>query len=378
MATELAKVSLWINSCVEDMPLNFLDHHIKFGNSLIGATTELLKAGIPEDAFSPVDGDDKKLAKKIMSQNLFERKYKLLIEYKSEEQIKQAKRYAQLDEFVEKSTADVEAKKSQYKELRSSSTWTHQKLLADAWTAAFFWPINDKSPSPPTQATFRAMEQNESGRLTPDFAKIIRDSSNHHHFFHWYLEFPDVFQSPRKGFDCMLGNPPWERIKLQEKEFFQIKSSEIANAPTAFRRKELISELRETNPALWLDYFNSLRDGELEAKFLRTSGRYPLTSKGDINTYSIFSEHFLKTTSLKGLAGIIAPTGLATDNSNKEFFSYVVDHNLISSLIDFENKEGLFAGTHRSFKFSLFTLGSLNEDQPPIFSFSHKPRPTWR
>ena len=111
MATELAKVSLWINSCLEDMPLNFLDHHIKCGNSLVGASISLLNQGIPDEAFSSVEGDDKEIAKQIRSRNSFERKNKLMVEFESPAELKQALEYASLDEIRERMPQDVEGKK---------------------------------------------------------------------------------------------------------------------------------------------------------------------------------------------------------------------------------------------------------------------------
>ena len=369
MAVELAKVSLWINSCVEDMPLNFLDHHIKCGNSLIGATPELLKEGVPDEAFVPVVGDDKVFAKEVRARNSLERKQKLMIEFEITEQARQAKEYALLDEFVEKSTNDVEEKKRKYNALINSPRWKLQKFLADAWTVAFFWPLNKNSPPPPTQAVLRVIQNNGRHTVNSKMPRMVEELAEQYHFFHWYLEFPDVFEGGKGGFDCMLGNPPWERIKLQEKEFFEVRSPEIANAPTAAHRRKMIAELRQTRHKLWTEYFKSLRASELEGKFLRGSGRFALTSKGDINTYSVFAEHSIRTICERGLVGIVVPTGLATDNTNKDFFSDIVDKDQLVSLFDFENKEGLFPGTHRSYKFSLFTLGSLKKEQKPTFSF---------
>ena len=354
MAVELAKVSLWINSCVGDMTLNFLDHHIKCGNSLIGATPESISHGIPEDAFSPVVGDEKTIAKRVKMRNSIERKQRLIKEFEVSAQTKLAVEYARLNDFAEKAAYDVDEKKRKYAALLDSQEWKSQRLLADAWTAAFFWPLSPGTPQPPTQAVLRSIRNDGSG-VDRKTVELISELSQQYRFFHWYLEFPDVFEGGIGGFDCMLGNPPWERIKLQEKEFFEVRSPEIANAPTAAHRRKMIAELRQTQHKLWAEYFKSLRASELESKFLRGSGRFPLTSKGDINTYSVFAEHYNRTICDWGLAGIVVPTGLATDNTNKDFFSDIVDKGRLVSLFDFENREGLFPGTHRSYKFSLCT-----------------------
>jgi len=369
MAVELAKVSLWINSCVEDMPLNFLDHHIKCGNSLIGATPELLKEGVPDEAFVPVVGDDKVFAKEVRARNSLERKQKLMVEFEFAERMKQAKEYALLDEFMEKSTVDVEEKRRRYYALTNSPEWKLQKFVADGWTAAFFWQLSKDSLVTPTQAVLRVAQKNGGKAVDPKTYEMIMKLAEQYRFFHWFLEFPDVFKGEHGGFDCLIGNPPWERIKLQEKEFFEARSSEIAGAATAAKRKELIKSLSKTQPKLWKAFQIALRSSELESKFIRFSGRFPLTAKGDINTYAIFAEHASKTLGSGGLAGIIVPTGIATDDTNKEFFSALIEDDALASLFDFENKEGLFPSVHRAYKFSLVTLGKLKRTTKTAFAF---------
>jgi len=368
MATELAKVSLWINSCVENMPLNFLDHHIKCGNSLIGATPTLMDSGIPDEAFSPVEGDDKNFAKQVKSKNAFERKNKLMVEFESADQPKQAKEYASLDDFLEKSPEDVEEKKKRYDALTNSPNWQIAKLSADVWTAAFFWPL-DKTSNPPTEAKLRMTKGKIGISIEQEMTEEIEALTKKYRFFHWHLEFPDIFAREISGFDCLLGNPPWERIKLQEKEFFETENPEIANASTAANRKKLIADLDRSHPTLRNKYLQALRSSELESKFIRKSGRFPLTSQSDINTYTVFAELFRKITSCRGLAGIIVPTGIATKDANKYFFSDIVKSGELVSLFDFENREGIFSGTHRSYKFSLVTLGHLIQGQVTKFSF---------
>ena len=92
-------------------------------------------------------------------------------------------------------------------------------------------------------------------------------------FFHWPLEFPDVYE--KGGFDVIIGNPPWEKIKLQEKEFFSTRDEKIANATNKAKRNKLINRLRETNPKLYEEYLAALNYSEASGKFIRGSGRLP-------------------------------------------------------------------------------------------------------
>ncbi|MBI1997463.1 MAG: hypothetical protein HYS66_13475, partial [Deltaproteobacteria bacterium] len=120
-----------------------------------------------------------------------------------------------------------------------------------------------------------------------------------------------------------LSNPPWERIKLQEQEFFAARDARIATAPTKAARTRLIRELPETNPTLYQDYLAAVRAAGAVSQLLRHGGRFPLTGRGDINTYAVFAELAHNAIHPNGRAGIIVPTGIATDDTTKFFYSSV-------------------------------------------------------
>jgi len=171
------------------------------------------------------------------------------------------------------------------------------------------------------------------------------------------------------GFDCLLGNPPWERIKLQEKEFFAARSEAIATAPNKAARERLIQALRAADAsaadqALVREFELAKREAEGSGEFIRGSGRFALTAVGDLNTYALFAEHFLNLIGPDGRAGLIVPTGIATDNSTKAYFEAITSGNSLISLYDFRTGPGLFSEIgHQTFKFCLLTLGeSKNAD----------------
>jgi hypothetical protein len=165
-------------------------------------------------------------------------------------------------------------------------------------------------------------------------------------FFHWPLEFPDVFS--QGGFNVMLGNPPWDRIKLSEKEFFATRDSGIAKAPNKAARERLIKALyvADASPdkrVLGLAWENAKHRAECEGKFVRESNRYPFTARGDINTYALFAETFFKAIISSGRAEFIVPTGIGTDDTTSEFFGEVARKRRLASLFDFENRAHLFS-----------------------------------
>jgi len=196
MAVELCKVSLWINAAVEDAPLNFLDHHIKCGNSLIGATPELMEEGIPNAAFDPITGDDKAVARAVKKRNRKERAGQIpLWKVTVLETMEDLERWRELNRLAQEAPALA---RERYREYLAGQAYRERKVAADVWTAAFFWPLVSSEVDPPTEAVFRQALVDPTV-LDPDLLERIEELARRYRFFHWHLEFPDVFQpSPRR------------------------------------------------------------------------------------------------------------------------------------------------------------------------------------
>jgi len=376
LAVELCKVALWLESQDKGRPLTFLDHRIRVGDSLVGVfDLEVLQEGLPDGAFKPVTGDDKRIARKMKANNRQEREGQLtLYDQAGIPDIRAlARRWRELEDRPDADVATIRQKARTYEELRGPHTdWWTLWTACNLWTAAFFQRYPQPEGTPPiTTATVRAYlnrPQAADGRVV-GYANGLAARER---FFHWPLEFPEVF-APRPtgrgeearatGFDVVLGNPPWERIKLQEKEFFATRDPEIANAPNAAARKRLIRRLPERNPALWQEYQEALHTSESVSRFLRESGFYPLTGRGDINTYSVFAGRMRALLRPGGRAGVIVPTGIATDDTNKRFFADLVEQGGLVSLYDFENREKLFPAVDSRYKFCLLTMRAPVEGQ---------------
>jgi hypothetical protein len=378
MAVELCKVSLWLESMDPGKPLSFLDSHIQVGNSLLGATPALLESGIPDDAFTPIEGDEKPICTKNKKENKKERKSREKsgkamqngrLPIGTEPYVRLgdlASSLHDLEALADDSIDGVREKERRYAELVSSSSYLYGRLWADSFCAAFVWKKNQDHPYPITEFEYRKIRNNPHS-VAPWMRDEIRRLAEQYQFFHWHLAFPDVFKLPPKdrkpenegtgwdgGFDVVLGNPPWEHTELKEQEWFASRRPDVAAAPGA-KRKTLIAKLKEEDPGLWDEYQSDLRFADGVRHIIRNGGLYPFCGRGRINTYAIFSELNRSIMSVKGRVGCIVPSGICTDDTTKFFFQDIIETENLASLYDFENKN-IFPSVHSSYKFCLLTL----------------------
>jgi hypothetical protein len=372
MALELAKVALWMEAIEPGKPLGFLDAHFQCGNALLGTTPDLIAGGLPDSAFAVLSGDDKSFVSALKKRNKQERDggqqdfisaSGTAIPHEVFEGLNRGARA--LFEANADSLADVQRIAANYELFRQSAAFRRTKFLADLWCAAFVWPKTPEAVEPPTTNLIQRCAQHpEPWKLLSEAQRDMLDRlTGQFRFIQWHVLFADVFRPTpdgdkvEGGFDCMLGNPPWERVKLQEKEFFAQRAPEIANAANAAARKRAIEQLTESNPGLLAEFAEAQRQAEGESHLMRSSGVYPLCGRGDINVYTIFAELGRLRLSTRGLMGVVLPSGIATDDTTKFYFQDVINTGSLVSLFDFENK-GIFPGVHSSYKFCLFTCGS--------------------
>jgi len=374
MAVELCKVGLWMEALEPGRPLSFLDAHIKCGNSLVGVGPGLDITEIPDDAFQPAFGDDRSTATALRRRNKREREGQLGFRWdvtliKDQQDLAQwvACQSQKLEAMPEENAAQIREKEAAYQTLLTTDHYQNQRLEYDLWTAAFFWPIPEgdaETMLAPTQQELLRLHKDED--LDAELTRRVQAIAEQQHFFHWEFEFPTVFAEDDPGFDVVLGNPPWERIKLQEQEFFAGVDPEIANAPNKAARNKLIKKLPKENPGLWRLFEEAKADAENTSYFLRNSGRFPLTAVGDINTYGLFGEHCLNSKKHLGQTGVILPTGIATDKSYSGFFSSVIENQQLRKFIGFVNSKKIFPAVKDYIKFALITFGFSEE---PSFGF---------
>ncbi|WP_280416895.1 Eco57I restriction-modification methylase domain-containing protein [Nocardia carnea] len=389
LSVELAKVSLWMEALEPGRPLAFLDAQIKVGNALVGATPLLLSRELPDDAFKPVEGDDKKISAAIKKQNKAER------EHGSQESLfdlparvtNEPLRSRIEDVIAAKplSLSDVHVQQQRLRAYAESDEYRHQRLIADAWCAAFVWPKHQGAPKAITQAVLGALAAGENALDDAMRAELARLAAEYR-FFHWHLEFPHIFPTDGgdgsaattaagPGFSAILGNPPWDQVQFDPQEFFASRRPDISSEAIKSKRDLAIRSLQHDDPSLFTSYLAAMRKVDGLKHFFHNSGRFPLTSYGRLHTAPLFTELSRDYINPAGRSGVIVPSGIATDSFNQYFFKDLVEHGSIASLYDFENSKPLFPGVHRSFKFCLLTLTGRDsrEPQADFAFFMHEP-----
>ncbi|RZO86862.1 MAG: hypothetical protein EVA65_00875 [Oceanococcus sp.] len=359
MAAELCRVGLWLEALEPGKPLSFLDHHIRVGNSLLGTTPELIAGGLPDDAFKALEGDDKDVCSKLKRRNKQERDGGQMdlglaaVAETAGEYDTLTSRSQRIDQAPDDSLAAIERKSDQFRRLVVSPEYRQAQRISDAWCAAFMWHKVDQGPEPITTDLMRRLEAG-ADELSDEQSQEVERLAQQYQFFHWHLAFPEVFQFG--GFDCVLGNPPWERTAFEQVPFFKNRAPEIAGAETTAQRQELIANLPISNPDLWQEYFLALRKAISSEAFFSGSNIYPFSSSGRTNTFALFTELGLGLVKDNGFLGVLIPSALATDTPYAKFWDEIVSNRNLVSMYDFENRGVHFPDVHRSYKFSIFCI----------------------
>lgn len=400
-AVELCKVVLWIEGYCAGKPLSFLDHHIRCGNSVLGVSDlQMLIDGVPDKALTAEDKDTLKALKKMNqeaikvvngdggNEQLLGLENSFGVENMTAAQIGLADKIRFINHLPEDTLEEEIIKQERWKELMDSARVDCLRRACDIYTYAFYktvkhdeiikekedvngkWQLEAEVPY--TKTVIRAlqeidaMECLEKGKplptyylqLSADFKTEVKRMADEQRFFHWCVEFPEVFAA-NKGFDVMCGNPPWDKLQMEEEKWFAGKNNDIVKAANQADRKKKISQLEAEDPILYQEFQKACNAIASQSNFVKNSGRFPLTAVGKLELSSLFAELCLSFT--KEAWGLVLPTGIAVNDSNKYFFSKLIDENRLISLYDFENREKLFDIDSR-FKFCLITAGKAQAE----------------
>ena len=338
MAVQLARLSLWLTTLASDRPLTFLDHHLAAGDSLIGA-------GFPELARNPV-------RKHRRPEGSINRALPLFSDQTADELARQVlpERFRLAVEPGDTLRA-VREKERALDALNVEGTpLSRWRQAADLWCAAWFPAARVTSP---IVADLLASLVGGRGSLSPKDRVRLLDSAAtvacEHHFFHWELEFPEVFfdregrPDSGGGFDAVIGNPPWDTLRAD--------TGEPDNRST-----ERVSQ-------------------HARLRFFREAGVFRHQGPGHLNRYQLFVERALQLTRSGGRMGLVLPSGIATDRGSGPLRRALLDQTTIDRVLGFSNRDGIFP-IHRDVKFLLLTTTKADRTDRLEGSFG-RTQPSW-
>ena len=361
LTVELAKVSLWLHSFTVGAPLSFLDHHLRSGDSLLGlrvpeAVKELYRLSRMFTS-SAIAGAE------VAADGM------LLIEEMSDADVAEVQESARLFKGVDNTTAELRGLLDFFCGLRWLTAGMKKQERAAfevPLVETLGWHTTDAylllARGPENITTKLPNDQHSSWTAFQSLWKEAKSIAGREHFLHWEAAFPGVWRHwqnvrPEGGFDAVIGNPPWDRIKLQEVEWFATRDSALALAPTAAARRTGIQKLRDQGVSLAAEFDVAKMRADKLAQLIRASGHYPLLGGGDINLYSLFVERAMGLIKPDGFVGLLTPSGIYADKTAARFFRSVSNSGRVGGLFDFENKKIFFKDIHASFKFCALIFG---------------------
>lgn len=356
MAIELAKMALWLETGMPGHPLCFMDANIRCGNALLGILdVAALEKGVPDGAYRPLTGDDPAVSRHYLRLNQRARSEMQCPGY-HQSIASLGMTLTAIRALPETTWEQVACKRRRFGEWWGRMSRSAFHVACDLYVAAFLRPRAHHTPAGVVPTTAEVWSELAGQDASRDCEYGAVDIARRAHALHWPLAFADVMAG-RGGFDVVIGNPPWEVMQLQEEEYFAARAPEIAALKGA-ARKAAIAGLKATHPNLFHEFATARRLFDAMNAFARASGRFPLTARGKGNTYALFAELFLTLVRRDGRAGLIVPTGIATDAMTAPFLSHLMRERRLAQLLDFENSAPFFTDVHRSFKFCLLTMGN--------------------
>ena len=337
MAVELAKVSLWLHTFTVGAPLSFLDHHLVCGDSLFGAWVRptIEKAEQHGALFLSEPVSRATAAATPMEE----------IEGLTDAEIAEAYRSAETYSEIAAMTSPLNS----FLSLLYAFEWLGLRNRQDQ--AAYFAYLDGVYGDPVdiAQGTSPVQLEVDGAQRFVDLLGRARELIAEERFLNWQVRFPGVWtdwnaRQTTGGFDAVIGNPPWDRVRLEQKEWFGTRRREIAMTPRAADRRRMIARLENLGDPLADDFAKASERAAAATRMARRSGDYPLLSAGDVNLYSLFVERAMTLVKPDGIVGLLVPSGIASDHTAARFFRGVATERRLKALYDFENRRTRFPG----------------------------------
>jgi Eco57I restriction-modification methylase len=369
MAVELCKVSLWMDALEPGKPLSFLDHHIVCGDAILGATPALLAQPVPAAAFTAVFDDDKKHLARLRARNRHEAAGQGVLDlaFTARDHIRPiAVATAGIDAIGDDTVDQIVEKERRYAELVASADAQRATLAADAWCAAFLVPKRPDVPAITEDVVYRL--NGNSDALPADAVQCVQQIAAHYRLLHPHLAFPAVLTPPGNGdatssgwtggFDLVIGNPPWDTLSPDRKEFFSAYDPQIRFANKTEQTAIVDRLLQEPEiDRRWNEYQRDLYAG---VHLIKNSGRYTLFApgnlgKGDFNIYRMFVEASMQLTRPGGYVAQVLPNGFYGGANAMAIRKELYEHWQLRAVLGFINTgEQWFNSVDATTRFCLY------------------------
>ena len=393
MAVELCRVALWLETVDPGKPLGFLNHHIRHGNSLLGTTPDLIAAGLPDETFNAIEGDDKKACAELKKRNKKEREGFGPLFAQEEDSIREKLRQAatSIEAMDDSQPAALQQKEAAFQANETAPEFRHAKLLADLWCAAFVikkqflsstdspitnpeFQIASSSPSEITNPEFPIPQDDLFGQpvsaakatakptsslitdhrslgtpvgittgtlrdfvqgkpLPDNLASEVNQLAEQYRFFHWHLAFPQVFD--KGGFACILGNPPWEMMECEKGEL----------AADTFARHQ---------------------------HFYKCGNYAVLNGRRDL--YKLFLVNGPHLLCVYGRLGMLTPLGVFIEDDASKWRAHLFNTGSVIRLSHYQNNQkSFFANVHASYRFCAITYASTTKADHEFTTVARNP-----
>jgi hypothetical protein len=322
MAVELAKLALWLNAFVPGLPLSFLDHNLKRGNSLVGV--------IGDEVLAALTGDQATLDDS----------------WGIAESLRQATARARdAVERLELRLEDVEA--AAEAEVKRRDALAEVALLYHRWTSESFQLPGARARITERDTLEAANDEREAGTI-----------ATNQHFFHWPLEFPEVYARDGAGFDVVLANPPWEKLMKEKHAIYALYAPGLRGISNATERTRVMDAMDAAGSPAKQVYEAAVADYErVRPYFVSGSKNYALGGGGHIDLFKAFGERFLRIIRFRGRIGAVLPRAILYAPSTKDLRrAYLADNTLVSVDV-IENKgQWVFENVHAETSFGLYVV----------------------
>ena len=364
MAVELAKVALWLHTFTPPLPLPFIEHRMVCGDSLlgisVGTAVDYLSKWMPDSIARGLYGDLANLRDfTALDTERMDESLDLLIAGVHESEL-----------FLEKVKPHKERVRRPFN-LVAGLRWLSAGMNKRD-RAQLHAPFDDAFGGHPGRAVSILYngESRENQSPAGEEYRNLRDAANEvaarERILHWEIEFPHVMTGDNPGFDAIISNPPWDRIKLQEVEWWAARDEAVAKARTAADRKRVVARRRAEHDPIVAEFDAAAAQAAQLSTLVRKGGDYPLLGKGDINLYSLFVERSLSLVKSTGIVGLLTPSGIYADYTAADFFRSISTTGRLGGIYDFENRRSSnaeartakwFADVHPQFKFCALIAG---------------------